>query len=60
MTQFTCGNGQCVPLSARCNNVNECSDGSDEQNCGKFKLIGYVIYDLALSIKDFITYLSIS
>ena len=36
--QFTCSNGQCVPLSARCNNVNECNDGSDEQNCGNVKI----------------------
>ena len=36
-TQFTCSNGQCVPLTARCNNINECADGSDEQNCGTVK-----------------------
>ena len=47
VAQFTCANGQCVPISARCNNVNECSDGSDEQNCGKFKEIAYVICNLA-------------
>ena len=34
-TQFTCSNRQCVPISARCNNVVECTDGSDERNCGK-------------------------
>ena len=32
--QFTCANGQCVPSASRCNNVRECSDGSDELNCG--------------------------
>lgn len=31
--QFTCANGRCVPISARCNGVNECGDNSDEQNC---------------------------
>ena len=33
-SQFTCANGQCVSLTARCNSVNECADNSDEQNCG--------------------------
>ena len=32
--QFTCANGQCVPVASRCNGVRECSDGSDEANCG--------------------------
>ena len=36
-TQFTCSNGECVPLTAICNNINECTDGSDEQNCGTVK-----------------------
>ena len=34
-TQFNCANGQCVPVASRCNNIRECSDGSDELNCGK-------------------------
>ena len=42
-TQFTCSNGQCVPISARCNNVNECTDGSDEQNCG-MKIVFYMYW----------------
>ena len=33
--QFMCANGQCVPVTARCNSRRECSDGSDELNCGK-------------------------
>ena len=33
-TQFTCTNGQCVPNEARCNNIRECRDGSDEFSCG--------------------------
>ncbi|KAK6966048.1 basement membrane-specific heparan sulfate proteoglycan core protein, partial [Biomphalaria glabrata] len=32
-TEFTCDNGQCVPLRARCNRRFECSDQSDETNC---------------------------
>lgn len=37
--QFQCSNGTtregayCVPLSAKCDSVNDCSDGSDELGC---------------------------
>ena len=37
--QFTCTDGECVAGNARCNNIRECKDGSDETNCGKEKLI---------------------
>lgn len=26
--------GECHPLSIRCNGVDDCSDGIDEENCG--------------------------
>ena len=32
-TSFLCGNGQCVPNSARCNRYYECDDGTDEIGC---------------------------
>ncbi|XP_065210708.1 vitellogenin receptor-like [Planococcus citri] len=32
--QFTCETQSCVSVSARCNTIKECSDGSDELNCG--------------------------
>ena len=33
--EFTCDNGQCIPISARCDGKSsECSDSSDERNCG--------------------------
>ena len=35
--EFTCANHQCVPISSRCNGREECSDGSDESNCGNWK-----------------------
>ncbi|CAF3633954.1 unnamed protein product [Rotaria sordida] len=25
--------GRCIPLSWRCNRINDCTDGSDERNC---------------------------
>ncbi|KAK6617380.1 hypothetical protein RUM43_014389 [Polyplax serrata] len=31
--EFTCGDGFCVPSSAKCNRVVDCNDGSDEANC---------------------------
>ncbi|XP_049885171.1 basement membrane-specific heparan sulfate proteoglycan core protein-like isoform X3 [Pectinophora gossypiella] len=31
--EFRCDDGRCVAGSARCNKVNECSDGSDEAGC---------------------------
>ena len=34
-TNFRCQNGQCVLNSSRCNGLDECGDGSDENGCGK-------------------------
>ena len=31
--QFTCDNGNCVPLTGRCDSVANCDDVSDEKNC---------------------------
>jgi hypothetical protein len=31
--EFTCANKYCIPKSNRCNDFNNCQDGSDEQNC---------------------------
>ena len=43
--QFMCANGQCVPVTARCNSRRECSDGSDELNCGKIWYLFYSQYE---------------
>ncbi|XP_041377591.1 basement membrane-specific heparan sulfate proteoglycan core protein-like isoform X3 [Gigantopelta aegis] len=32
-TEFRCDNGQCIDGRARCNEMAECLDGSDENNC---------------------------
>ena len=31
--EFSCDNGICVPMEARCNGLEECMDVSDEKNC---------------------------
>jgi hypothetical protein len=31
--EFTCSDGTCVPIFARCDAKNDCSDNSDETNC---------------------------
>ena len=34
--EFMCpASRQCIPLEFRCNNVNDCGDNSDENQCGK-------------------------
>ena len=36
--QFTCWNGHCIPLWKRCNEIEDCTDGSDEERCTQVKL----------------------
>ena len=35
-SRWSCTNGQCISYSQRCDGDRECSDGSDELNCGKY------------------------
>ncbi len=49
--EATCRNGQCVEKSVLCNGIADCSDGSDELNCGQgmnelFLLIGLDLISL--------------
>ena len=30
---FTCANGACIDLENRCDDINDCNDGSDEKDC---------------------------
>ena len=36
--EFTCDNGLCIPIDKRCNQLLDCMDGSDENDCKFFKL----------------------
>ena len=33
--KFTCSNGQCIPQGWICDDTEDCTDGSDEENCRK-------------------------
>lgn len=36
--EFTCDSGQCVAMLKRCNSINDCKDGSDEEYCNLVKI----------------------
>ena len=38
-TEFQCDNGECIPDERRCDLLNHCQDGTDEDNCSKNKAL---------------------
>ena len=36
--EFTCNNGECIDERRRCNSRVDCSDRSDEDGCGEYRV----------------------
>jgi hypothetical protein len=36
LNEWECKSRQCIPMESRCDIKNDCFDGSDELNCGKY------------------------
>ena len=39
VNEFTCSDGVCIDILARCDNTNDCRDKSDEADCARVKMV---------------------
>ena len=42
--EFTCNNGKCISEARKCDQKDDCGDGSDEQGCGNVLMIFYFVF----------------
>lgn len=58
INEFRCTEGKCIPQSKKCDNNRDCSDGSDEHDCGKDLII--IFYSkTSFLINNFLSWLEI-
>lgn len=55
--EFRCKDGRCVGYELQCNKVKDCSDGSDELDCGNY--IKHTNIQFTISIRSLLKSLSI-
>lgn len=48
--QFQCNNGNCIQPNQICDGISQCRDKSDEQDCGMFRFIVYIVHALYLKV----------
>lgn len=48
--QFQCNNGNCIQPNQICDGISQCRDKSDEQDCGMFCCIVYIVHALYLKV----------
>lgn len=56
-TQWTCGDGTCIPQEGRCNGQYDCRDYSDEEQCPRGEVVSSWEYPLSTYFVHHIVYI---